>query len=115
MHTIYATDGTNSFSNAFIVFAPRLVTTPPGTIITTTNSGSPGSNVDLYIKGFAGNDPAKPITISVDGVPIGTPVMPNMLGSYKAFPVTAPMIPGPHIISATDGIRNVSMTFYVVP
>lgn len=115
IHPLTATDGVNSVTIPFHVIAPRLVATQPGSIYATTNSGAPSSNVDLYIKGFAGNDPSKPITISVDGTPVGAPVLPNKIGSYKAFPLTVPAIWGPHTISASDGTSNASMTFYVLP
>lgn len=114
-HTLSATDGTNSVTIQFHVLAPRIVATQPGSIYATTNSGTPSSNVELYLKGFAGNDPSRPITISVDGASIGAPILANKIGSYKAFPLTVPTTLGPHTISASDGTSGVSMNFYVLP
>lgn len=114
VHSLIANDGSNSVALQFHVIAPRLVATIPGNIYATTNSGTPSSNVELYIKGFAGNDSSRPMTISVDGVPTGAPVLPNKIGSYKAFPLTVPNTLGPHTISASDGTSNISMTLYVI-
>lgn len=115
IHSLSATDGVNSITIQFHVIAPRIVATQPGSIYATTISGMPSSSVELYLKGFAGNDPSRPITISVDGVSVGAPILANKIGSYKAFPLTVPATFGPHTISASDGTSNIAMTFYVLP
>jgi len=115
IHTLSATDGTNTLSSKFLVLLPRITATQPGNIFVTTNSATLGANVDLYLKGFTGNDPSKTITISVDGVPTGLPISPNKIGNYKAFNLSVPSALGQHTISATDGLNSASMIFYIIP
>lgn len=113
LHTISANDGTNIFTNQFQVVAPRITLTETASHLGTTTSGSPGSVVKLYGKGFAGN--AGPVTILVNGVAPNPPVPLDVLGSFKSVTINIPASPatGTHTISASDGIRIASMTFYL--
>ncbi len=112
-HIISASDGVNTFTNQFIVIAPRV--TPTGTVLflNPINSASPDSVVLLHGKGFAGNAEAT-ITISVDGVPITTTPV-GKVGSFKNISITMPSTPGTHTISASDGINTAFSTFYIIP
>lgn len=115
IHTLSASDGAASFTKKFIVIAPRVTATQTFSFLATTNSGIPGDTVNLYGKGFAGNSGAT-VAISFDGVPVtSTPV--SGVGSFKAVPLTIPpgTTPGPHTITATDGINTALSTFFVFP
>ena len=113
MHTISASDGVNTFTNQFIVIAPRV--TPTGTllILNPINSSGPDSVVLLHGKGFAGNA-EDTIVISVDGVPITTTTV-GKVGSFKNISITIPSTLGTHIISASDGANTAFSTFYIIP
>lgn len=111
MHSITASDGINTFSNQFIVIAPRITPTETILFLNPINSGSPDSIVSLHGKGFAGNAGAT-ITISVDGMPV-TPTSVAKVGSFKNISITMPSTPGTHTISASDGANTASSIFYV--
>ena len=115
LHTISANDGTNLFTNQFLVVAPRLALTETSGPLATTNSGSPGSVVILYGKGFAGNVGSL-VTMTINGTPLPS-VSVDSLGSFKSVTLNIPSTPtsGFHSISATDGIRVASTTFYIQP
>jgi len=112
MHTISASDGTNTFSNQFIMIAPRVTPTETILFLNPINSGSPDSIVSLHGKGFAGNAGAT-ITISVDGVQVTTTPV-GKVGSFKNISITMPSTPGTHTISASDGANTAFSTFYVI-
>lgn len=114
LHTISANDGTNLFTNQFLVVAPRLALTETSSTLTSINSGSPGSTVKLYGKGFAGNA-GSPVTILFNGAAIMPPVPVDSLGSFKAITITIPSTPTTeiHSITATDGTRMASVIFYL--
>jgi subtilisin family serine protease len=114
IHTITGTDGTHSFSSTFIVVAPRLTATETASSNNIVNLGSPGSVLNLYLKGFAGNDPTKQITVLLNGIQVGTQVSPGKIGSYKAFSLNIPTTPASEYnIAASDGTNTASMTFRV--
>lgn len=112
LHSISANDGTNLFSNQFMVVGPRISLTESSGHLATTISGSPGSTVQLYGKGFAGNSA---VSVQVDGVPVLSSTSDN-LGSIKTVILNIPATPltGIHTITATDGTRATSMTFYIL-
>lgn len=115
-HTITGTSGQYTFSSTFIVAAPRLVATSPLSSNNILAFASPGDTLHLYMKGFAANDPSKMIFVSLDGNPVGSPVLPDKVGSYKAFPVTLPPSPqSQYLISATDGTNSIFITLVGLP
>lgn len=114
-HTISANDGTNNFSNQFIVVGPQLSLTETTSHLSTAVSGSPGSIVKLYGKGFAGSV-GTPVMILVNGVAPNPPVPLDSLGAFKAVTINIPSSPatGTHTITATDGTRMASVIFYIL-
>lgn len=114
LHTVSANDGTNLFTNQFLVVAPRLALTETSGPLMSVNSGSPGSIVKLYGKGFAGNA-GSPVTVLLNGVVEMPPVPVDSLGSFKAITINIPPTPaaGAHSITATDGTRMASVIFYL--
>ncbi len=106
LHTIHATDGTNTASSSFVASLATITLTPPA-------SGPVGSTVTVSGSNFRAN---QAITIKYGGSTVTTipsPVTTNGAGSFSGVTFAAPSTSaaGHNNVTATDTINQASANF----